>query len=273
MGNPPKSDKETKQCLFDGLVFFLSREVPRGYLELVILSFGGRVGWDGDDTPFQVNDKCITHHVIDRPLIQQELPSNKEYIQPQWIVDSANFTFLLPPSRYAPNKTLPPHLSPWMNPKEEGYQPLYLQEIENLKKGIHPIPQQEEEDTNHQKVPTEKNKTNQEETNDESSDSSEEEDDDDEDSQDNQKETNMKNQQPKNNQEQKELALLMMNRKSKSLYGRMQYGIAKKQAAIDNLVRKRNELESVKKAKNTKDSEKTKSGASSKETKKNRKKV
>jgi len=259
------SEKEKKTFLFSGLCFFLSREVPRGYLELTILSFGGRVGWDGDDTPISQKDKCITHHVIDRPentipsSFFESLPSNREFIQPQWIVDCANFTFLLPPSRYGIGKLLPPHLSPWINPQEEGYKPLYAQEIENLKKGIHQIPEKEETNINEQIptiVDTTTNETddssdNEDEADKETSDNEEEQDDDIQD----EKETEVKN--LKQNQENKELALLMMNRKAKSLYGRMQYGIARKQAKVDNLERKRKDLESTKLAKKENSKDKT----------------
>lgn len=44
-----------RQRLFSGCTFFFSREVPRGYLELVCLSFGAKaVGWEADDSPLLV---------------------------------------------------------------------------------------------------------------------------------------------------------------------------------------------------------------------------
>ncbi|EED91369.1 predicted protein, partial [Thalassiosira pseudonana CCMP1335] len=124
--------------LFHNLTFFLSREVPRGYLELIILSFGGQVGWEGQDSPIAMDDASITHHVVDRPALlasYEKLPKSREYIQPQWILDSANFNFVLPITKYGVGKELPPHLSPWVEDKEEGYVPKYREEVEALKNG------------------------------------------------------------------------------------------------------------------------------------------
>jgi len=124
--------------LFANLTFFLSREVPRGYLELIILSYGGSVGWEGQDSPIRMDDASITHHVIDRPKLlpnYSKLPKSREYIQPQWILDCANFNFILPVQKYGVGSALPPHLSPWVNDAEEGYVPKYKEEVERLKNG------------------------------------------------------------------------------------------------------------------------------------------
>jgi len=43
------SESDIRKNLFSGLTFFLSREVPRGYLEVLCISFGGKVGWEGPD--------------------------------------------------------------------------------------------------------------------------------------------------------------------------------------------------------------------------------
>jgi len=39
--------------MFKGLVFWLNREVPRYALEFIILSFGGEVYWDFDDSDIE----------------------------------------------------------------------------------------------------------------------------------------------------------------------------------------------------------------------------
>ncbi len=127
-----------RKRLFAGLTFFISREVPKGYLELIALSYGGKVGWEGNDSPISVKDPSITHHIIDRPKLPavfEDLPKSREYVQPQWLLDSANYNFLLPTSRYAIGAELPPHLSPWVDDEEEGYKPSYAEEIECLKNG------------------------------------------------------------------------------------------------------------------------------------------
>lgn len=127
-----------RKHLFAGLTFFLSREIPRGYLELICLAYGGKVGWEGEDSPISAKDPKITHHIVDRPKLPSSydsLPKSREYVQPQWIVDSANFMFILPISKYAVGAMLPPHLSPWVDDDEEGYKPAYAEEIERLKNG------------------------------------------------------------------------------------------------------------------------------------------
>ena len=131
-----------RKRLFAGLTFFISREVPKGYLELTCLAFGGKVGWEGADSPISITDSSITHHVIDRPKIPSSydsLPKSREYVQPQWILDCANFRFLLPLVKYGVGAELPPHLSPWVDNEEEGYTPAYAEEIECLKNGD-PVP-------------------------------------------------------------------------------------------------------------------------------------
>lgn len=131
-------EAQKRHQLFRNLTFFISREVPRGYLELIILSFGGQVGWEGQDSPISMDDSSITHHIVDRPALlpgYSKLPKSRDYIQPQWVMDSANFNFILPIDKYGVGKTLPPHLSPWVDDKEEGYVPKYKEEIERLKNG------------------------------------------------------------------------------------------------------------------------------------------
>lgn len=136
---PDLDDDATKRRrLFAGLTFFMSREVPRGYLELVCLAYGGKVGWEGQNSPISASDPSITHHIVDRPKLPSSynsLPKSREFVQPQWIVDCANFQFVLPVAKYAVGAELPPHLSPWVDDEEEGYKPAYAEEVERLKNG------------------------------------------------------------------------------------------------------------------------------------------
>lgn len=88
--------------LFEGLVFFCNREVPRYSLEFVILAFGGVVIWDSD--AINIEDDRITHVITDRDPKFLKMKANREYIQPQWIYDSVNAQVLLPVSEYAPGK-------------------------------------------------------------------------------------------------------------------------------------------------------------------------
>ena len=118
--------------LFKGLRFFLNRECPRETFEFVIRSFGGEVGWDAESSPYGYNDGSITHCVVDRPKLRREMLPGREYIQPQWIIDSINAKMLLPTAAYVHGKSLPPHLSPFVNDEEENYVPEYRKKIKDL---------------------------------------------------------------------------------------------------------------------------------------------
>lgn len=71
------------------------------------------------------------HHCTLKQLPSASLLS-REYIQPQWVLDSANFRVLVPTDLYAPGRLPPPHLSPFVNNEEEGYTPDYANVIKSL---------------------------------------------------------------------------------------------------------------------------------------------
>lgn len=118
--------------LFKGMNFFLGREVPREQLSLVIQSFGGIVGWDGEGSPFDEMDEKITHQIIDRPKPLTD-HKNRIFVQPQWVFDSTNARVLVDAAKYAPGVVPPPHLSPFVQPEEEDHIPDYAKEIKELK--------------------------------------------------------------------------------------------------------------------------------------------
>jgi pescadillo len=235
-----------RKCLFAGLTFFLSREIPRGYLELVCLSYGGKVGWEGEDSPVSTKDSSITHNIVDRPKLPasyDSLPKSREYVQPQWIVDSANFMFLLPISRYAVGATLPPHLSPWVDDEEEGYKPAYADEIERLKNGetvdMDAAPGNADTDGEEEVIDVDDH-IDKEEAVEEEEEMEEEED----------SEKARKRLEKKRKIEEDEaqqLARTMMSRKATHLYGRMQRGIAQKQAKVETLQQRRKEIDTKEK--------------------------
>jgi len=66
--------------IFKGLVFWLNREVPRYILELIILSFGGLVYWDNDESDIEIDSEIITHVIVDRPKQHIKILANKEYL-------------------------------------------------------------------------------------------------------------------------------------------------------------------------------------------------
>jgi hypothetical protein len=94
------ADHDTS-LLFDGLKFFLSREVPRHYFEFMARAFGARVGWEGSGSPYERADQSITHEIVDRDF-QKHMILSREYVQPQWIADSLNAGLLLPLEAYMP---------------------------------------------------------------------------------------------------------------------------------------------------------------------------
>ena len=56
----------------------------------------------------------------------------KEYVQPQYILDSINSLFLLPTKPYVPGIPAPAHLSPFIDNTEAGYIPDRQREINSL---------------------------------------------------------------------------------------------------------------------------------------------
>ena len=110
---------EADKPVMDGLVVFLSREVPRITLEFILRSMGAVVCYpetSGSGSPYPESSPKITHQVVDRPLeMISNIDPTRKYIQPQWAFDSLNAAQRLPESEYGPGKKLPPHLSPFMD--------------------------------------------------------------------------------------------------------------------------------------------------------------
>ncbi|XP_039626695.1 pescadillo [Polypterus senegalus] len=139
-------EKENKQAeaqlkLFEGLKFFLNREVPRESLAFVIRCFGGLVSWDRSlciGATYEVTDETITHQIVDRPSVDKQY-LNRYYIQPQWIYDSVNARLRLPVEDYFLGVTLPPHLSPFVEEKEGDYIPPEKLKIMALQRGEKPV--------------------------------------------------------------------------------------------------------------------------------------
>jgi len=130
-----RKEQEAYEGLFSEYHFWIGREVPRESLEFVIKSFGGRVSWDGHG---KEEDEKITHHIMDRPRVDNKIVT-RDYVQPQWVYDSINNRIVLPTNDYAPGKKLPAHLSPFVDDYSSGYVPEYrkkLDEIYEEKTGI-----------------------------------------------------------------------------------------------------------------------------------------
>lgn len=76
--------------------------------------------------------KRVTHVCMDRPVPVGTADKSKEYVQPQYVIDSINNLFLLPTKPYAPGTAAPAHLSPFVDNEQEGYLPDRQREINSL---------------------------------------------------------------------------------------------------------------------------------------------
>ncbi|XP_001380443.2 pescadillo homolog isoform X1 [Monodelphis domestica] len=143
--------QEMHKKLFEGLKFFLNREVPREALAFIIRSFGGDVSWDKSvciGATYSENEPSITHHIVDRPT-QPNPVLGRYYVQPQWVFDSVNARLRLPVEEYFPGVLLPPHLSPFVTEKEGDYVPPEKQKLLALQRGETPgyVNESEDEDS------------------------------------------------------------------------------------------------------------------------------
>ena len=102
--------------LFNGLHFYLSREVPVQSLLFVLNSnSASTVSYPrtvASMSPFEQSDTRITHEIVDRPHLATRY-ANRIYVQPQWVYDCVNQGKLLDIRDYGVGATLPPHLSPF----------------------------------------------------------------------------------------------------------------------------------------------------------------
>lgn len=274
MENMEAREKEQKQQeaqkkLFEGLKFFLNREVPRESLAFVIRCFGGQVSWDKSvciGSTYEVTDETITHQIVDRPNIDKQY-INRYYIQPQWVYDCVNAKILLPVEDYFLGVTLPPHLSPFVEEKDGDYVPPEKLKIMALQRGEKPAQEQEEEG--------EEDDEEGEDEEEEDDEEEEEEEDDDEEAE----EKNLKKMEEQRSQgkslsvkvtpgkvkaenparleqeekaEEKRLAIMMMKKKEKYLYDKIMFGKKRKVREANKLAAKRKAHDDAEKLKKKK---------------------
>ncbi|XP_078106766.1 pescadillo [Sander vitreus] len=265
MANMEAREKEQKQeeaqkKLFEGLKFFLNREVPRESLAFLIRCFGGEVSWDKSvciGSTYEVTDETITHQIVDRPNIDKQY-INRYYIQPQWVYDCVNAKIILPVEDYFLGVTLPPHLSPFVEEKDGDYVPPEKLKIMALQRGEKPAHEQEEEE--------------EEDEEEEEEDDNEEEGDDSEEAE----EKNLKKMEEQRSQgkslsvkvtagkvkvenparleqeekaEEKRLAIMMMKKKEKYLYDKIMFGKKRKVREANKLAAKRKAHDDAEKSK------------------------
>uniref|UniRef100_A0A673Y5M6 Pescadillo homolog n=1 Tax=Salmo trutta TaxID=8032 RepID=A0A673Y5M6_SALTR len=143
-----QKEQEAQKRLFEGLKFFLNREVPRESLAFILRCFGAEVSWDKSlciGGTYEVTDETITHQIVDRPDMDKQY-INRYYIQPQWVFDSVNAKMRLPVEDYFLGTMLPPHLSPFVEEKDGDYVPPEKLKLMALQRGEKPEEDEEEEE-------------------------------------------------------------------------------------------------------------------------------
>lgn len=110
-----ETESSQQNALFSNFKMFLSREVPRHSLSLLVQTLGGQLGWEclDNSSPFAEDDPSVTHQIVDRPTLARMF-ADRIYIQPQWVFDCVNAGRILDPNLYRVGATLPPHLSPFV---------------------------------------------------------------------------------------------------------------------------------------------------------------
>eukprot|EP00746_Dinoflagellata_sp_MGD_P167045 gnl/MRDRNA2_/MRDRNA2_97361_c0_seq1.p1 gnl/MRDRNA2_/MRDRNA2_97361_c0~~gnl/MRDRNA2_/MRDRNA2_97361_c0_seq1.p1 ORF type:complete len:580 (+),score=172.77 gnl/MRDRNA2_/MRDRNA2_97361_c0_seq1:62-1801(+) len=133
------AETSRKKAVFRNMKVFINREVPFRPLYFSLLCGGAKaVGWERAESPFTANDKDVTHQIVDRPPSQLDMKPGREYVQPQWVLDSFNTGCQLPVAPYAPGKAPPPHLSPFVDDQAEGYVPRQREVLNALVSEISP---------------------------------------------------------------------------------------------------------------------------------------
>ncbi|CCX06855.1 ribosome biogenesis protein Pescadillo [Pyronema domesticum] len=261
--------------IFSNMTFYLSRETPREPLEFLLRSFGcRRIGWDlvlGDGS-FTDNelDPSITHQVVDRPPVVA-LPAaaadaaprgrvpGRTYVQPQYIWDCVNAGRILSAADYAPGAVLPAHLSPWVKVSTGEYDPTQPiaqgeQEEESEEEDDHGMTEDLEEGADEDEMDVEEDEEDEAESDDEEEEARKQ----------HQKELeaevagiklteepkkkNKKTKAQREAEEVKEMQKIMMTKKKRKLYEKMQYSNNKKEEATNVLRQKRRKLEKAKKS-------------------------
>ncbi|KAI5088167.1 pescadillo [Silurus meridionalis] len=266
-----QQEEDQHKKLFEGLKFFLNREVPRESLAFVLRCFGAQVSWDKSlsiGSTYDVTDETITHHVVDRPKLDKQY-INRYYVQPQWVFDCVNAKILLPVEDYFLAVTLPPHLSPFVEEKEGDYVPPERQKLLALQRGEKPVAEQDDEDEDEED----------EEDEEEEDDAEEEEEEEEEEEQEaklrdmEQKRTqgkalsvkvtpgkatldNRQRLEQEEKAEEKRLAIMMMKKKDKYLYNKIMFGKKRKVREANKMAAKRKAFDEASKPDRKKKSKK-----------------
>ncbi|XP_023689116.1 pescadillo [Paramormyrops kingsleyae] len=279
-----QKEQDSLKNLFEGLKFFLNREVPREPLAFLLRCFGAQVSWEKSlciGSTYDVNDETITHQVVDRPNVDKKY-INRYYIQPQWVFDCVNSRIRLPVEDYFPGVTLPPHLSPFVEHKEGDYVPPEKLRLMSLQRGERP--EREQEEIEDEEDDDEGDDSQEDEDGGDDDGEEEEDDDDDMDDEEATDEKNLKLMEKQKSQgkalsvtvtpgkvkqenkmrleqeekaEEKRLAIMMMKKKEKYLYDKIVFGKKRKVREANKLAAKRKAHDDACKADKKKKKKKT----------------
>ncbi|KAI5850329.1 ribosome biogenesis protein Pescadillo [Morchella snyderi] len=185
------------------------------------------------------------------------------YVQPQYIWDCVNVGRLLSPAEYGPGALLPPHLSPWVKVDEKTYDPTAPNvadeetsedEEDDIEGGMEVDLESGDGEDEHEAI--EVGALEEEEL--------ESEDEEEKAQQEHQRELEAeaagvklpagekkkkekkKSRQEREEEEQKEMQKIMMSRKKRKLYEKMQFSNKKKEEEVENLREKRRKIEKEK---------------------------
>jgi len=135
------AEQTRMKTTFRGMKAFINREVPLRPVYFVLLCGGvDECGWERGErvkgtasgSAFPARGKQITHQIVDKPQEHLEMREGREFVQPQWVFDSFNTGCQLPVALYAPGRAPPPHLSPFVDDKAEGYVPRQRELLDKL---------------------------------------------------------------------------------------------------------------------------------------------
>ena len=103
--------------VFTGIIAMISREVPVVPVFLTLWAGGAKEVLA--EVLGDVVTGEVTHVVVDRPATALKMTTDREYVQPQYVLDALNEGMLLSTKEYVPGATLPAHLSPFAAADEE----------------------------------------------------------------------------------------------------------------------------------------------------------
>lgn len=186
--------------------------------------------------------------VLDRPAEKKNI--KVECVQPQWVADSLNNVVLLPTMKYFPGVPPPPHLSPFIDNKKEGYIPERQKEI-NQMKGISAddddkeMNEHDDEISDASEDPEIKKEKDADDEDEENSDSEEEEENEPEVAKKVQKVQAEKLKQEMQ-QEEKELGKMLMTKKQRRIFQKVEHSQKKKKELADKLKEKKQRIKKTK---------------------------